>query len=143
MKTIEELNEKYPNLFAVSGTYVPEGWVGLVTSLLNSMGKWQWYDATRNAYVTNLDFVQVHQIKEKFGELRFYFGLHDKPCNSKGEDITSSTLDYCRGMVDFAESLSRTICQECGAKGKTHSIIGGWYVTLCDQHHEAAVKSRK
>lgn len=142
MKTIEELNEKYPNLFAKSGTYVPEGWVGLVTSLLNSMGKWQWLDATRNATVTNLDFVQVHQIKEKFGELRFYFGIYGNPGNHKGEDMTSSTLEYCRGMVDFAESLSHTICQECGAAGKTHNI-GGWYATLCDQHHEASVKSRK
>ena len=142
MKTIEELNEKYPNLFAKSGTHVPTGWVELVTRLLNSMGQWQRFDATRNANVTNLDFVQVHQIKEKFGELRFYFGIYDKPGDHKGEDMTAETLEYCRGMVDFAEYLSRSICQECGAVGKTHAI-GGWHATLCDHHHEEAVKSRK
>jgi hypothetical protein len=57
------------------------------------------------------------QVKEKFGGLRFYVnGATDKHWN----------------YINFAESMSYTICEECGAPGKTYT--DGWHMTLCDIH---------
>jgi hypothetical protein len=64
--------------------------------------------------------VIIAQIKEKFGGLRYY-----------ADGDIDEQMD---GMIDFAESLSYTICEECGAPGKLRS--GGWIRTLCDKHEE-------
>lgn len=64
--------------------------------------------------------IQIDQIKEKFGGLRFYFSGGD---------------DYIYGMVSFAESLSYQICETCGTTigvGQTK----GWIHTICYHCHE-------
>ena len=66
---------------------------------------------------TKVPQVEVHQIKEKFGGLRFYY---------EGGD------DQISGMVRMAEAWADTSCEECGAIGKRRS--GGWIRTLCDVH---------
>jgi hypothetical protein len=59
------------------------------------------------------------QIKEKFGGLRFYVnGATDKHWN----------------YIHFAESISYTICEDCGAPGKRYT--DGWHKVLCDVHAE-------
>jgi hypothetical protein len=56
------------------------------------------------------------QIKEKYGSLRLYeSGMH-------------SDLEM------IADHLSRSICEECGAPGRTRN--SGWVRTLCDEHDE-------
>jgi hypothetical protein len=62
--------------------------------------------------------VVIAQIKEKFGGLRYY-----------ADGDLDEAMD---GAIDFAESLSYTICEECGEPGKLRS--GGWMRTLCDKH---------
>lgn len=57
------------------------------------------------------------QVKEKFGTLCFYY---------EGGD------SYIRGLCTFMESMSGTICEECGAKGKIRAV--GWIRCLCDEH---------
>jgi hypothetical protein len=64
--------------------------------------------------------VVIAQIKEKFGGLRYYADGH-----------VDEQMD---GMIDMAEALSYTICEECGQPGKLRS--GGWMRTLCDKHEE-------
>jgi len=70
--------------------------------------------------------VVASQIKEKFGGLRFYF---------EGGDKTISN------WVDFAESLSYDICENCG---KHNEQVGcnekGWIQTLCC---DCGVKNKK
>ena len=59
--------------------------------------------------------VQVSQIKEKFGGLRFYYNGGD---------------DFVFGLTMFAESLSYRICETCGTTlnvGQTN----GWIYTCC------------
>ncbi len=57
------------------------------------------------------------QIKEKFGTLRFYYDGGD---------------DYISGIVSFAEVMSGSICEECGAPG---TLGGRGYVsTKCESH---------
>lgn len=61
--------------------------------------------------------VTVTQIKEKFGSLRFYYNGGD---------------EYIRGLVAMAESISVTICEECGSIGERRN--GSYVRTLCDYH---------
>lgn len=71
-----------------------------------------------------LDWIEVNQIKEKFGGLRFYY--------SGGNNEIS-------GMVTMAESWAAHTCETCGDRGEHRS--GGWIRTLCDKH-EAEYQNR-
>ena len=64
-----------------------------------------------------IEQVEVTQIKEKFGTLRFYYVGGD---------------DYIRGLEAMADSMSAAICEDCGKPGKIRS--GGWVRTLCEDH---------
>ena len=63
----------------------------------------------------NEEGVKVHQIKEKFGGLRFY---------------VSSCSAELGLMIDIAEEQSLHVCESCGAPGKRRA--GSWIKTLCD-----------
>lgn len=72
--------------------------------------------------------VVANQIKEKFGGLRFYVG---------------GTDDYVRGAIALAESMSYSICDQCGNKGRvgnqdipmdSQEKVGGYYATRCPNH---------
>lgn len=59
--------------------------------------------------------INITQIKEKFGGLRFYYNGGD---------------DYIDGMVRMAESLSYKICEYCGTT-KNIGYTKGWITTIC------------
>lgn len=58
------------------------------------------------------------QVKEKFGELRFYY---------------RGGSDYSSSVVRLAESLSSHVCEVCGGLGKGVSLMG-WMQTRCSEH---------
>lgn len=63
----------------------------------------------------------MHQIKEKFGGLRFYYGLDEV-----GSDPGVADL------IERAEQIAARICELCRAPGRSRG--GGWIKTLCDVH---------
>jgi hypothetical protein len=65
--------------------------------------------------------VKIDQIKEKFGELRFYYSGGD---------------EQVAGMVRFAEYLCSKTCEVSGEKGELCSSNGGWYKTLSPKIRE-------
>ena len=66
--------------------------------------------------------IQILQVKEKFGGLRFYTayvtGIDEK---------VRATLD---DMIREAEEQAEQTCEICGAPGRPRE--GGWIKTLCD-----------
>lgn len=64
------------------------------------------------------DLPEIVQIKEKFGDLRFY---------------TYNSTDRVDILIGFAESMSRRTCEECGKPG-TLDDTGGWIKTHCEDH---------
>lgn len=70
--------------------------------------------------------VKIHQVKEKFGGLRFYI--------SAG----SCELNH---MIDKAEKESYTICETCGEPGEPRR--GGWIKTLCNDCHRGITERFK
>ena len=65
--------------------------------------------------------MQVLQVKEKFGTLRFYYRLHG---------ASDEMAKLIRAAVDRAEQASGQICERCGRTAKL-STNKGWWSTLC------------
>lgn len=116
------LLEAYPELFPDGLDPVPgngmrdgfrcgDGWFDLIDQLCSEI---QWWISENR-----MPPVQVSQIKEKFGTLRFIF--------SGGNDVTF-------GMKDLAEAMSACICEECGAPGRLREERN-YKLTLCNSHH--------
>ena len=112
--TSEELVEKYPKILGGPGyPGVGPGWLPLIDKLCAFLQ----FHTDHNSHTGKYPQVEAVQVKEKFGGLRFYV---------KG--ATESQW----GAIAFAESLSTSICEECGSQGKQRGK--GWIRTLCDEH---------
>lgn len=66
---------------------------------------------------------EVHQVKEKYSGLRYYFGT------SKG--VSESDRKRMDALVDAAEEQCERTCELCGETGVRHVTPHGWYRTLC------------
>lgn len=66
--------------------------------------------------IAEIENVEVLQVKEKFGGLRFYIGSYR---NDRIDDLISK-----------AEEESYKICEECGARENVETK-GSWLLTLC------------
>jgi hypothetical protein len=95
--------------------------------LVYSYWRSQWKDSGWASLIMPLiDFCEEHkieipQIKEKFGGLRFYVG----PADSK----IVTELD---AQIDAAERASYNVCEICAAPGRRCSPSGGWLHTYCE-----------
>jgi hypothetical protein len=119
-----KMETQYPKMFAepYGGFAVGAGWYPILETLCANIQSHIDWKVKQGKSIAQ---VEVNQIKEKFGGLRFYY--------SGGDDEIS-------GMVRMAEAWADIACEECGAAGKRRS--GGWIRTLCDTH-EAEHQERK
>ncbi len=67
---------------------------------------------------------KAEEIKEKYGELRFYYYGGD---------------EYIEKVIDELEKKSRKTCEICGKPGELRDRAG-WYKTLCEKHAELWLK---
>jgi N6-adenosine-specific RNA methylase IME4 len=118
----DKLVRKYPQLFQDTdkpeteslmgfGCECGDGWYTLLDQLCGCIAnhvKQNWKHEEPYRFM---------QIKEKFGGLRVYDCGHD---------------DTIFGMICLAESMSYTICEECGQQGDL-CTTGHWLRTLCSQ----------
>lgn len=74
--------------------------------------------------------MEIGQVKEKFGGLRFYMNSYESDGDNGVED-----RNKLRKMIREAEEKSFKICEECGKPGSLRA--GGWLRTLCDEHHSS------
>lgn len=75
---------------------------------------------------------EIHQVKEKFGTLRFYWGISSEDENwaAMNEDVRNTVYDIMNDIESAAENRSAYICESCGKYGKTRDR-GHWLKTLC------------
>ena len=108
----QNLEHDFPHMFTdlYGGVCVGEGWWHIVHTLCRNI--------QQHVDHTQCPPVQVTQIKEKFGGLRFYY--------SGGDDCVDS-------MVRLAESWAASTCEVCGDRG---SLVrtGGWLRVVCEKH---------
>lgn len=116
----KKLVENYPTIFGDRyeapqktamcwGFSCGDGWYNLIDTLCDNIES----EVDRRKCPP----VIATQVKEKFGTLRFYY---------------TGGNDAIRAIVMFAEDLSATMCEECGAPAETRD--DGWVRTLCDKH---------
>ena len=112
--TKDEVLAQYPKIFAKCRTLaVDDGWLTLLDTLCHRLQ----YDADHNEFPQ----VVAIQVKEKFGGLRFY---------------VSGANDFQRGLIELAQDLSLTICDQCGNAGE-HVSDRGYEMTRCPAHIDA------
>lgn len=120
-----ELRKRFPDIFSllcdeptlVSGDVTikaygieyPRGWHRLVVRLAASITNLTPPDARPTCV----------QVKEKFGELRFY--------------LADEAPDEVLATINTAKEESQRTCQECGRPGQVRDI-GSWLSTLCGRH---------
>lgn len=75
-----------------------------------------WESLIRRLYASKPEDVEVHQVKEKFGGLRFYVG--------------GAPEEYHR-LIDQVCNESYSICEWCGEPGTADDRYY-WLLTLCD-----------
>jgi hypothetical protein len=112
----KKMETKFPAMFAepYGGFAIGEGWWPILEALCgNIQSHLDW----KNKKEETVPQVVVHQIKEKFGGLRFYYGGGD---------------NEIYGMVRMAESWAARACETCGKPGKPNS--SGWIKTTCEEH---------
>jgi hypothetical protein len=68
---------------------------------------------------------RIRQIKEKFGELRFYFSADD------------DVREKIAAIVDAIEKRSRSMCEVCGVDGCSIRSYSGYYKCVCAEHARA------
>ena len=120
---VERLEKNHPQMFdqPYGGICVGEGWWPIIESLCSCIQSHIDFINRKEQLIT----VQVRQVKEKFGGLRFYYDGGD---------------DYVDGLVRMAEAWADKTCEVCGKPGKRRNT--GWVRNLCDEH-EAEYQSKK
>lgn len=91
---------------------VGEGWHGLIFDALVKIDAIVRGDASK---------FHIEQIKEKFGELRFYVTVNEEFREAVG------------AIEDEIESKSDSICEECGSSAEIHEYKS-WYKCWCPDH---------
>jgi hypothetical protein len=95
---------------------VPSGWVALVDEL--------------HAKLVKIDpNYRVSQVKEKFGELRFYVEISIDDWRSREFRDTNKQFKI---LINEAEKAAYHTCCLCGQPGELTNIEG-WYAVLCDE----------
>ena len=91
-----------------------------------------WFDliiATHKSLKLVQPNYMIHQIKQKFGALRYYTNLHFGHSYDPAEFTFAS-------IVTYAEYKSSRICENCGENGHKWNVgtrgFFGWYHTFCD-----------
>ena len=131
----ERIMERHPRVFRdgrpVVVSWVPDGWFELVDQLCTDI------ETTLGDAIEKL---RVHQIKQKFAGLRFYYGL-DLP-EPEGQPPEPLVREHPGGfrisgrsshplkravdaVVDAAEAESFKICEWCGSREGVEVVVGG------------------
>ena len=95
-----------------------------------------WQPIVRELHAKVLEIdpdIEVEQIKEKFGGLRYYF--------TSRFAFPSDENDQINALVAAAEAKCDVTCEDCGEVGSRVSI-SGWLRTLCKQHENEARERR-
>jgi hypothetical protein len=88
------------------GAHIGVGWFPHVKKLIETLVSMGWDK-------------ELHQIKEKFGSMRFY---------------TGSVTPEMQELITSYENMTFKMCEVCGEEGKISGHGGYWAKCLCPEH---------
>ncbi|TXI62492.1 hypothetical protein [Mycolicibacterium mageritense] len=105
-----------------------DGLVAIMRRIPAGWGRWVSCDKGWYPILVRLDeqlaeidpAYEVHQVKQKFGTLRFYYRASDQ-----------AHSDAMHTLVREAETRCAATCELCGQSGTPHTGSRGWLKTLC------------
>ena len=129
----KELARPYARFFTTGclGYHVGAGWW---EDLLRAFAE---IDVIMQQYPTYV--FRVRQIKEKFGDLRFYFSLDSTEEGVIKDDLIELDSAILK-IIDQAVAATSAKCEICGEPG--HKVSNGWVKTLCETHRKQFEKKR-
>lgn len=104
-----------------------EGWYGIIAALIR-------YIEDYNEKNTDVEPIRVQQIKEKFGELRFYTNYYTHDLNeliSEAEEVAWNTCETCGSTKNIGHTMGwiSVVCPHCLAeriKNNKHDVVYRW-----------------
>ena len=116
---IDILVGKYPRLFErIKHLECGDGWFSILDHLCAILDD--------HCEYVGISLV-VEQIKEKFGDLRFYYSGGD---------------EFCAGAVHMAEAMTAHVCEICGNPGEINKE-GYWLSCRCEKCRTEENKKKK
>ncbi len=139
---IARLVSAHPTLFRGKApacfSHLPPGWFDIVDRLCTNIEKELGPEGCAS--------LEIRQIKEKFGTLRFYFqhgdsrDLHIDVMTRGGghqhfvsQPASDEKVERVRELVRAACAACETTSEKCGRVGKT-LVHNHWYLTRCEEH---------
>lgn len=119
------IEETYPEIYGLDkyGLCVGDGWIPMINRLTDQLVS---IIKLHNEETDDECVIELVQIKEKFGGLRYYYSIDSEDTAFKSQ---------IRDIVSVYEHASYFICEVCGAYGE-RSRCRGWYKTVCDEHRK-------
>ena len=90
----------------------------------------QMMDELFNALGSYVEDFEVLQIKEKFGEIRLYWGWADRDYTDAEVEDLNILYKTIERIITKYEDISGKTCIECG--GKATHFSTGWTLPYCD-----------
>ena len=128
-----KLYEAYPKIFVEKdlpmsrtcmcwGICIDDGWFQIFDTMCNKL---QEYSDKMGVQVI------AQQVKEKIGELRFYYCVIHTVENIS-TDLDKQINKEIDKIVEEAEIACSKTCEQCGKPGK-NIAVRGWYQTTCEE----------
>jgi len=115
------LNNPQDNLMCF-GFEHGDGWYTIILTLMEEIEK--------VCTETNTS-IQVQQVKEKFGTLRFYIQFNGS--TQKDETIRKQAYERIYELIERAEARTEFVCEGCGEPSVQPNPSQGWVRTLCEK----------
>ena len=138
MAAVQQVNTRLDRSTLLNKIHMPRDAEGFEDDLRAIMvripdGWGRWISCSRGWYpiIIQLDHdlaaidpdYELHQVKEKLGGLRYYFGV--------SEGTSKADRQRMDELVDAAEEKCEATCEQCGEPGTRHTTPHGWLRTLC------------
>ena len=122
-KLIQEFPAVFQNMDSGAISSVPSGWYNILYNLCEELTPILNEERSKITEDQEQPLFYVHQIKEKFGGLRFYFMM-----NTENTELHENI----QKLIDIAEDKSYDTCQITGKVGKLCKK-GRYYMTLSEE----------
>lgn len=126
-KKEQPVKGRIDDIYSAFGCECGDGWYDIIYNLCTEIeGLYESENEPMN--------IEVVQIKEKFGTLRFYY--------HPGDYNTPDFGDKLYNIIHRWEERSESVCEKCGKPGKLRNNLP-WIRTLCDDCYKEQQQESK